>query len=207
MQPIQNVRGSGALTPSPLAQRPKEALSVGTLSSNKKYGKLERRGPSQIETECAQCGCAIYIWPSEANRADRHFCSLVCRGASQFKGGIIWNTNGRAKVYRPGHPRADKVGYVYRNILVAEEKLGRPILRTEQVHHRDEDKSNDHPDNLIVLPAGDHYRRFHGANGRWSRDYDACVDCGETDKPYAGHGRCERCRSKARVAARKAESP
>jgi hypothetical protein len=29
--------------------------------------------------------------------------------------------------------------------------------------------------------------------GRWSRDYDACIDCGRTDRTHMAKGRCKRC--------------
>lgn len=32
-------------------------------------------------------------------------------------------------------------------------------------------------------------------NGRWSQAYDACIDCGRTDRKYAAHGRCRACDS------------
>lgn len=45
------------------------------------------------------------------------------------------------------------------HILVAEKKLGRKIGKKEIVHHIDEDKSNNDPDNLMVLrTSGDHTR-------------------------------------------------
>ncbi|WP_082506001.1 HNH endonuclease [Deinococcus sp. Leaf326] len=37
--------------------------------------------------------------------------------------------------------------------LIAAERLGRPLLPGEIVHHRDGDSTNNHPDNLLVLPS------------------------------------------------------
>lgn len=31
--------------------------------------------------------------------------------------------------------------------------------------------------------------------GRWSKDHDACIDCGTTSKPHNSAGRCTGCRS------------
>ncbi len=63
---------------------------------------------------------------------------------------------GRMKIHRPDHPHATKQGYVYRYRLVMEEKLGRYLTDSEIVHHKDNDESNDAPDNLEVKPQGEH---------------------------------------------------
>lgn len=81
-----------------------------------------------------------------------------------WKGGITL-ANGRKCIYRPGHPRAHRSGYVYEHILVAEEALGRPILPTEVVHHIDRDKANNAPENLMVLPSQAEHMRLHKIEG------------------------------------------
>lgn len=43
-----------------------------------------------------------------------------------------------------------------RHRLVMEKKLGRKLESWELVHHMDEDKSNDHPDNLELTTRPDH---------------------------------------------------
>ena len=44
---------------------------------------------------------------------------------------------------------------------IAEKRLGRKLLSTEDVHHKDLDPSNDAPSNLEVLPHGEHTRLHH----------------------------------------------
>lgn len=48
------------------------------------------------------------------------------------------------------HHLADVRGYAYEHHLVAEESLGRRLEADELVHHRDENKQNNAPDNLLV---------------------------------------------------------
>lgn len=52
-------------------------------------------------------------------------------------------------LYKLGHHRADITGLVPVHILVAEEELKRPLKSGEIVHHKDFDKLNNKPDNLL----------------------------------------------------------
>lgn len=45
--------------------------------------------------------------------------------------------------------------------IVAEEKLGRPLTPKEVVHHEDENKRNNDPDNLIVFSSQAAHARHH----------------------------------------------
>jgi len=79
-----------------------------------------------------------------------------------WRGGRVVDPRGYVLLRMPDHPRADVRGYVYEHVVVAERKLGRAILPTEEVHHRDENKSNNNPDNLIVTHSkSDHLMRYH----------------------------------------------
>jgi hypothetical protein len=53
-------------------------------------------------------------------------------------------------VYKPDHPRADVTGFVSLHILIAEEKLGRPLQDGEVVHHCDFNRGNNDPSNLLI---------------------------------------------------------
>ena len=59
---------------------------------------------------------------------------------------------------RPDHPNAAKNGIVGEHVVVASEKIGRPLLPGEVVHHVDGDKANNDPDNLRVMTNSDHMR-------------------------------------------------
>lgn len=59
----------------------------------------------------------------------------------------------------------------YVHIRVMEKKLGGPIPEGHVVHHIDEDKDNNRPENLVAIPRGVH-GRIH------SSVPDACFRCG-----------------------------
>lgn len=102
------------------------------------------------------------------------------------------------------HQRANSAGAVYKHMLVAEEKLGRPLLPEEVVHHKDLNKLNNSPDNLMIFASSSDHMRFHmyscdedmlslNSNGVYicEKQKFVCIECGiEVTK----HGiRCRKC--------------
>lgn len=67
-------------------------------------------------------------------------------------------------VYQPDHPLANKAGKVYIHRYVASVKIGRYVTSDEVVHHTDEVKTNNYPDNLEVMDIWEHAK--HHAEGR-----------------------------------------
>lgn len=71
-----------------------------------------------------------------------------------------------------GSRRIDKIGYVrikcengvwrFEHRVVMENKLGRPLRPKEIVHHKDKNRSNNHPDNLeVCVNLRDHLDTYH----------------------------------------------
>lgn len=89
------------------------------------------------------------------------------------------------------HPRANADGAVYVHMIVAEQKLGRRLLPEEFVHHRDLNKLNNNPNNLMIFASNGDHTRFHmsgcneemlslNSNGVYvcaEKKY-YCIDCG-----------------------------
>jgi hypothetical protein len=64
------------------------------------------------------------------------------------------------RVFSPEHPSATKQGYVLQHRVVAEEKIGRLLVKGEIVHHIDGNESNNDPHNLEILTDSEH-KKLH----------------------------------------------
>lgn len=109
--------------------------------------------------------------------------------------------NGYTLVYLPDHPRCmtskNWFGYVYEHIVLAEKLIGRSLRADEHVHHLDLDRSNNRPENLLVLEGSQHTKLHNwlakgapmvkavgvnGVNSGKSKVNIYCVVCGEVLK-------------------------
>lgn len=79
-----------------------------------------------------------------------------------WKGGRKIRKDGYILVYSPDHPFASDA-YVLEHRLVMEQMIGRYLLPTEVVHHRDENPSNNAPENLQLFSSqAEHISQAHG---------------------------------------------
>jgi hypothetical protein len=114
-----------------------------------------------------------------------------------WRGGRSIASNGYVLIrVGEGHPDADVRGYAYEHKLVAQKKLGRKLRKGEQVHHKDHNKQNNHPDNLEVAASLAHHRVMHRKEGSKNRmpgednPLIACMcGCGATFIKYDSCGR------------------
>lgn len=81
-------------------------------------------------------------------------------GHHAWKGGRKWDQKGYVDVYVPLHPLAKRPsGYVFEHRLVMEAVLGRYLLESEVVDHRDNHPIHNWPDNLRLFDTNaDHLR-------------------------------------------------
>lgn len=113
--------------------------------------------------------------------------------------------------YMPHHPKAMSNGCVYEHILVAEKILGRELADGECVHHKDENKKNNNPDNLMIFRTlRDHTAYHRGAEAVLMSDgvyevlnfvgrYDICPVCNK-NKKYITSCMCVECSNKLKKA-------
>jgi hypothetical protein len=87
--------------------------------------------------------------------------SVVHYGADNhnWKGGTYLHDDGYVMEYAPHHPDAAKYkGYVLQHRLVMERKLGRRLRSDEIVHHKNEIKTDNDPNNLELTDRSEHMK-------------------------------------------------
>ena len=98
----------------------------------------------KVTAVCEWCGKEFLKKRSDVKRTGHNFCSPDCCLAYRHKAGET----------APNHRVDGEV--VYRTI--AEQKIGRSLLPTEEIHHIDGNHMNNDPDNLMVLSKAEHSR-------------------------------------------------
>lgn len=112
--------------------------------------------------DCGYCGEPAEV-VKPAHLPKPKYCCHFCYGESKRLPFRI--KNGYKVVYTPGHIRADQRGYVREHLLIMEKKIGRPVEKTESVHHIDGDKLNNSPDNLELFKSHSDHLRHEWENG------------------------------------------
>lgn len=118
-----------------------------------KYCRYEVR-KSQVELTCAQCDIEFTRAKSKISdsRSGLHFCSRKCKDRAQRIGGI--------KEIQPPHYGTGPIDY--RALFEGEEfKCSRcgynEFDACVHIHHRDQDRTNNQKDNLLMLCANCHW--------------------------------------------------
>jgi hypothetical protein len=108
--------------------------------------------------ECNVCGCHIEKIRKDGLAAK--YCSHECYAISRekrgaYKGGTIM-ISGYIYEYKPDHPNCTKNWYVAQHRLVLENRLGRFLTEDEIAHHENEIKTDNSPDNILLMTKSTH---------------------------------------------------
>ena len=104
----------------------------------------------------------------------------------------VFDDNGYPAIYLPTSNYARSNGSVRVHLLQAEKLLGRPLTKTEVIHHKDENKYNWNTNNLMVFKTLSDHTAFHkGCSAvldletntyycpEKNTTYHICMDCGK----------------------------
>jgi|GEM_PF-1576287 len=121
--------------------------------------RLQANSESRLPLGIANCESCGKDFPVYKLRV-KH-CSRECAGHSlsqrqigaanaRWKGGeiVTKKLDGYIKQLEPGHPAADASGYVLQHRLVMEQVIGRPLKKSERVHHKNGKRDDNRPENL-----------------------------------------------------------
>jgi hypothetical protein len=119
---------------------------------NRKSGEdnnLWRGG--KILATCRHCNDQFEISPYRKDTAK--YCSRKCQGRALYET-LSVNENGYKNLKVNGKQ-------ILEHRLIASTLLGRRLLDKEIVHHRDRNKKNNSPENLMVFPSSSSHQKYH----------------------------------------------
>lgn len=98
---------------------------------------------------------------------------LLGERSPNWKGGIYHDKDGYTQIYAPNHPNRKKhLPYQYEHRLVVESHIGRYLLRSEVVHHKNGNKKDNRIENLEIFSSnGEHLKHeLRGRCPKWSKE-------------------------------------
>jgi transposase-like protein len=135
---------------------------LSTSAMGQRYGVAKgtvRRWLKDISIKCrsiseAKAGQPLPRSAVEASVRTRRKYSLPGRPTVGYK----VNDDGYVMIWKPEHPDVDSQGYVKEHRLVMEIHVGRRLLHNEDVHHKNEQRSDNRIDNLQLMSKAEHMR-------------------------------------------------
>ena len=145
------------------------------------YYNSEQEVPDNFLKPCG-CGCEEQIWNYNKwgyERKIKHNHHVRGENNNHYRGYVITTYSGYRMLYRPNHPFCDNKGYVREQRLVMEEHLGRYLLPTEQVHHKNKNKQDNRIENLELMSNASVHTKRHMEEQRCEIEKRKCFLCGQ----------------------------
>lgn len=123
----------------------RRALELARHKNSGRYCSIGCRGLAmrdRVKVDCRRCGKRFERAKAEARRHRSAFCSWACWKADTQDGAVSYPKSGQRHTHR----------------ILGEQIAGRPLLSSEVVHHKDENKRNNRLDNLEISTRADHSR-------------------------------------------------
>jgi len=121
-------------------------------------------------------------------RTPESYAKAAMRGSKNpaWKGGVTFKRN-KGNYIGPKYVRcppdlmemARKDGYVMEHRIVMARLVGRPLLRTECVHHKDHNTRNNAPENLELFENNGAHKRAEGERARSAGALSGSTDMGQ----------------------------
>jgi hypothetical protein len=124
----------------------------GCFNKSKRRQLCEKHyGEKYCKNKCTVFGCIIFehcqgLCKKHYLRNRRHGNTDTVLIMEDGSGTI--NHYGYKVLYKPGHPTASKNGHVLEHRYIMSEILGRPLLKNENVHHKNGNRLDNNPENL-----------------------------------------------------------
>lgn len=156
-----------------------------------------------------KCGCGQEVREGNTWVHGHHARSPKHNG--NWSGGQYTKPDGTVMLLRPDHPNTDTKGYIPEHRWIAEQKMDSRLSTDAEVHHRNGDRNDNRPENLVVCEDHAYHALLHQrknalencGHANWFR----CRHCGEYEPgddmyiynpdgsgdgyKYAYHRKCE----------------